>query len=123
MKQAQDILTIRTHHQGHHNITAEVANWLGKQNITTGLLVLMIQHVLASLTIRVNTDRDDLHSLFRHFEGDDLPGQSAVPLYSTQLSIPVRDGQMTLGARQGVYVHEDRDLGQTRRIVVHLIGE
>ncbi|MBW7852079.1 MAG: YjbQ family protein [Rhodospirillales bacterium] len=125
MKQAQDVLTIRTHHQGHHDITGEIDAWLEKQKVTTGLVIMLIQHVLASMTIRNKSDRDDLHALFKQFEsGQSLPGQSAVPLYSTQLSIPVRGGKMALGPRQAVCVHEDRETGgQSRHIVVHFIGE
>jgi thiamine phosphate synthase YjbQ (UPF0047 family) len=83
----------------------------------------MVQHVRAALAVRENFDRDDLHAFFRTLEGDESPAGDTAPLYTTTLSIPVRDGRLALGARQGVYLYEDRDTPQTRSVVLHLIGE
>ena len=123
MRQAQDILNIRTRGQGHHDITGEVSAWVTRQGVETGLLVVFIQHVLASLAVRQRSDRDDLHSFFRRLEGDDdvLPGP--ITVYATQLSIPVRDGLLALGTRQGLFLLEQRETAHTRQLVLHLIGE
>lgn len=123
MKQSQDLLSVSTRRRGHHNITAQVTGWVDKQDVRSGLLIAMVQHVRAALTIRENFDRDDLHAFFRTLEGDDSPIGDVAPLYATQLTIPVRDGRLALGARQGVFLYEDRDAPQTRSIVLHLIGE
>lgn len=123
MNQFQDVLTIATRRRGHHNITAQVAAWLARQPVRTGLLVLMVQHVRAALSIRENVDRDDLHAFFNTLEGDASPMGEVAPLYATQLSIPVRGGALTLGARQGVFLFEDRDAPHRRDVVLHLIGD
>ncbi len=123
MKQAQEILTIPTRRRGHHNVTGQVSGWLGRQGIATGLLTVMVQHVRASLSIRENVDRDDLHAFFRSIEGDMPPAGETAPLYATQLAIPVREGRMALGPRQGVFLYEERDTPQTRSVILHLIGE
>ncbi len=124
MRQAQDVLILHTDRQGHHPLTEPVDAWIGRQGIAIGVVHLLVQHVLAALTIRQSRDRDDLHSFFRDIEGIEAPPVPRAPLlYGTQLSIPVQGGRMALGARQGVFLFEERDTPQTRRIVVHLIGE
>lgn len=123
MKQSQEIISVATRRRGHHNITGQVSGWASKQGIGTGLLTIMIQHVRAALTIRENVDRDDLHSFFNTLEGADSPAGESAPLYATQLAIPLREGRMALGPRQGLFLYEDRDAPQTRSLVLHLIGE
>lgn len=123
MKQAQDLLSVPTRRRGHHNITAQISRWVEQQEMDRGVLIAMVQHVRAALTIRDNFDRDDLHAFFRTLEGDDSPAGDTAPLYTTHLSIPVRDGRLTLGARQCVFLYEDRESPQSRSVVLHLIGE
>lgn len=123
MKQSQDFLTISTRRPGHHNITREITAWLAGQAIRSGLLTVLIQHVRASLTIRESIDRDDLHTFFDTLEGAYLEQFEAAPRYAAQLSIPVRDGQLLLGARQGLYLNEERDTPHQRSLVLHLLGE
>jgi secondary thiamine-phosphate synthase enzyme len=124
MRQAQDIINFRTRGQGHHDITPEVKAWVARQDMNTGLLTVFIQHVLASLSIRQHSDRDDLLTFFRRLEGSD---DEVVPrpthLYATQVSIPIRDGSLALGARQGLFLLEQLESPNTRQLVLHLIGE
>jgi secondary thiamine-phosphate synthase enzyme len=54
---------------------------------------------------------------------DDMPAHLRTMLTATQLSIPVMEGEMTLGTWQGIYLFEHRRAPQRREIVVHLIGE
>lgn len=124
MKQAQEIISYRTRGLGHHDITPEVRSWVERQKIATGLLTVLIQHVLAALSLRQNADRDDLQTFFRQLEnrGAD-PVPPAASLYASQLSIPVRQGGLALGARQGVFLLEQRETANTRQLVLHLIGE
>ena len=123
MRQAQGSITIQTHGQGHHHITNEVRAWIEAQGMSTGVLTVFIQHVAASLTIREHADRDDLHTFFRRLEGMEEMVERRAALYTAQLSIPIRDGGMVLGARQGLFVYEYRDGGYDRHLVLHLIGE
>jgi len=124
MRQVQDILNVRTLGEGHHDITTEIASWVTLQGMRTGLLTIFIRHVLASLSLRQHADRDDLQTFFSRLEGaepDIVPRPTT--LYATELSIPVRDGKMALGARQGLYLLEQHDGPNTRQLVLHLIGE
>ncbi len=125
MRQAQEIIQFRTRGLGHHDITGEVRAWLRRQEVDTGLLTIFVQHVLASLSVRQQSDRDDLHAYFARIEGfDDEPVvPRPVSLYATSIQVPVREGHLLLGARQGLFLVEQRDSPQTRSLVLHLIGE
>lgn len=125
MKQVQDIIAFRTRGLGHHDITPEINSWLREQGLQTGLLTVFVQHVLASLSIRQTADRDNLHDYFARIEGyggDEEVVPRPVTLYATSVQIPVRGGELALGARQGVFLAEQRESPQTRNIVLHLIG-
>jgi secondary thiamine-phosphate synthase enzyme len=54
---------------------------------------------------------------------DDMPAHVRAALTQTHLSIPVADGKPLLGTWQGIYVFEHRRAAQTRRVVLHLLGE
>lgn len=138
MQQITHSFSTDTNGPGLYEITAPVVNWCQKQGMKDGLLTLFIQHTSASLTIQENADPDvcrDLQDFFsriapqdgpyRHTaEGpDDMPAHIKVALTQTQLTIPLRQGQLALGTWQGIYVFEHRDHRQRRRVVVHLLGE
>jgi len=139
MKQAHGELSIPTRGKGFYEITRDVRWWVGTQAIGNGLLTLFIQHTSASLVIQENADVDVRRDLaefferlvpestpwFRHTtEGpDDMPSHIRAALTATQLSIPVRGGQAALGTWQGIYVFEHRAEPQSRRLLMHLIGE
>jgi secondary thiamine-phosphate synthase enzyme len=61
---------------------------------------------------------------FRHTtEGpDDMPSHIRAALTASQLSIPVRNGQLALGSWQGIYVFEHRSEPQQRHVLLDLIG-
>ncbi|MCP5117866.1 MAG: YjbQ family protein, partial [bacterium] len=98
-----------------------------------------VRHTSASLTVQENADPDvvaDLNdffgrlvpddtSLYRHtLEGaDDMPAHIRSALTLTQLSIPIIDGQLSLGAWQGLYLFEHRAIPHRRSITLHAIGE
>ena len=52
-----------------------------------------------------------------------MPAHLRAALTQTQLSIPVRAGQMVLGTWQGVFLFEHRRNTPERHIALHLIGE
>ncbi|HEY0145935.1 MAG TPA: YjbQ family protein [Methylovirgula sp.] len=54
---------------------------------------------------------------------DDMPAHIRAALTQTQLSIPMRDGELLLGAWQGIYLFEHRRAPHRREIVLHVIGE
>jgi len=139
MKQAQATLTFDTDGQGLTEITAEVARWLGEQDIATGMVTVFIRHTSASLMIQENADplvmRDmeaffrtlvpEGHGLYAHgTEGtDDMPAHIKGALTETSLNIPVTGGRMALGTWQGIFLFEHRASPKRRGVVLHLTGE
>ncbi|MCH9051507.1 MAG: YjbQ family protein [Proteobacteria bacterium] len=139
MKQAQDTITVGTRGQGLHEVTAEIADWVSRQDIGTGLLTVFCRHTSASLTIQENADTDvqrDLEaffkrlvkedpSLYRHTtEGpDDMPAHIRSALTDVSLAIPVSGGRLGLGTWQGIYLFEHRARPHQRRLILHLAGE
>ncbi len=139
MKQAQDTITVGTRGQGLHEVTAEIADWVSRQDIGAGLLTVFCRHTSASLTIQENADTDvqrDLEaffkrlvkedpSLYRHTtEGpDDMPAHIRSALTDVSLTIPVSGGRLGLGTWQGIYLFEHRARPHERRLILHLAGE
>ncbi len=139
MTQAQGELRVSTRAKGLYEITREVRKWVGGQQIRTGLCTLFIQHTSASLLIQENADPDVRRDLtefferlvpentpwFRHTtEGpDDMPSHIRTALTTSQLSIPVFDGQIALGTWQGIYVFEHRSEPQARHVLMHIVGQ
>ncbi len=139
MKQAQDTITVGTQGQGLHEVTAEIADWVARQGIGTGLLTVFCRHTSASLTIQENADTDvqrDLEaffkklvkedpSLYRHTtEGpDDMPAHIRSALTDVSLAIPVSGGRLGLGTWQGIYLFEHRTRPHERRLTLQLAVE
>ena len=138
MRQVTHILSKETNGPGLYDVTSAVVEWCRQQQMVEGLLTLFIRHTSASLTIQENADPDvcrDLNDFFarivpqdgpyRHTsEGpDDMPAHIKSALTQVQLTIPLHQGQPTLGTWQGIYVFEHRFHQQRRQIAVHLIGE
>lgn len=132
-------LTVRTRGKGLYPFTKLVEDWIGKQNVSNGLLTVFIQHTSCSLVIQENADPDvtlDLGDFFerlvpeddthyRHTaEGpDDMTSHIRSTLTQTSLSIPLISGRLALGTWQGLYVFEHRARPHQRNVVLQLIGE
>lgn len=139
LEQFSHSLVVRAPKAGLHEITGAVSQWLDSQRIGSGLLTLFCAHTSASLVIQENAAsaaRRDLEHFFERIapedpalythndEGpDDMPAHIRTALTQTQLSIPVEDGRMALGAWQGIFLFEHRRDAPSRRIVLQLIGE
>lgn len=139
MRQLFHQVSINTHGKGLYVLTPAVTGWVSRSGIRDGLLTLLIQHTSASLVIQENADPDVRSDLERFFarlvpEGDpiydhtlegpdDMPAHVRAALTQTSLSIPVTRGEMALGTWQGIYVFEHRQVPQSRRVILHLIGE
>ncbi len=131
-------LQINAPRQGLFMLTRDVALLVQQSGFKEGLCTLFVQHTSASLIIQENADpsaRHDLENwlnrlvqeddpLYTHtLEGaDDMPAHIKSVLTATTLSIPIDQGQLALGAWQGIYLWEHRHHGGQRNIVVH-IGE
>jgi len=137
MVQASHVLTVATRGKGFTEITRELGRWLDSIGAEDGLLTVFIRHTSASLTIQENADPnvrvdllDALDALapesadYAHQEEgpDDMPSHIKSMLTSTSLGIPVKNGSMTLGTWQGVYVIEHRAASHQRAIVLNFIG-
>jgi secondary thiamine-phosphate synthase enzyme len=132
-------LEVATHGKGLYEITGQIAGWLSRSAVKSGLLTVFVQHTSASLLVQENADPDVVHDLnaffnrlapedsrlYRHTsEGpDDMPSHIRAALTPTQISIPIEEGRMALGTWQGVYVFEHRAAAHRRRVLLHLIGE
>ena len=132
-------MQVATRGKGLYPITEEIEKWVQGQSVHTGLLTVFIQHTSASLVIQENADPDVVRDLdeffsrivpedapwYRHTaEGpDDMPAHIRAALTQTQLTIPLVDARLALGAWQGIYVFEHRARHQRRSIVLHLAGE
>ncbi len=138
MRQALHQLHVETHGKGLVEITADVAAFVGREKIETGLLTLFCRHTSASLIVQENADPDVLADLAAFFERialedparyihnvegpDDMPAHIRAALTQTQLSIPVAAGAMMLGTWQGIFVFEHRRAPHRRLVALHLIG-
>jgi secondary thiamine-phosphate synthase enzyme len=138
MRQAAQILEVRTPGQGLLEITREVAGWTHGQGMKTGLLTLFCRHTSASLVIQENADPDVRRDLedwvarlapesaaYRHQdEGpDDMPAHLRAALTGVQLSVPLVEGRLALGTWQGLYLFEHRVRPHRREVALHLLGE
>ena len=137
MVQASHTLEVMTPGKGFTEITAELARWLERIAGENGLLTVFVCHTSASLTIQENADpkvqKDLLDTLdalapedrpYAHQEEgpDDMPSHVKAMLTSSSLGIPVKDGRMTLGTWQGVYLIEHRASPHRRSVVLSFIG-
>jgi len=138
-RQASHEWAISTRGRGLYEFTGEVSAWIARNGFKNGLLTLHLRHTSASLLIQENADPDvrrDLEGFFARLvpdgdplyvhtlEGDDdMPAHVRTALTTVNLGIPVRDGRLTLGTWQGIYVWEHRRSSHTRRVAAHFIGE
>lgn len=133
-------LTIRLPHlnRGYHLVTHHIKRALPSLP-QTGILHVFIQHTSAAITINENADpdvRDDFesflnrlipdgHAAFSHvLEGaDDMPAHIKSSLFGQSVSIPISNGRLNLGTWQGIYLCEFRTGGDSRTLVITIIGE
>ena len=138
IRQASGILSLSPSRQGLLDISAAVADWLSAQAPAgDGLLTLFCRHTSASLLIQENASPDAHRDLERWLarlapeadsyehalEGpDDMPAHLRAAITATQLSIPLIDGRLVLGAWQGIFLFEHRRNPPRRTLAAHYIG-
>lgn len=136
-QQAMGRLMVETRGQGFTELTEPAARWVLGTGILHGILTVFCRHTSASLLIQENADPDVRRDLLTAFDrlaprdatyvhategADDMPAHVRTMLTGSSLSIPVTEGQMALGAWQGVFLVEHRDKPHCRDILFHLIG-
>ncbi|NPC93941.1 YjbQ family protein [Bacillus sp. WMMC1349] len=107
------------HHDEMVEITDEVQQFVSRQKVLNGAVIIYCPHTTAGITINENADpdvkRDMLrrfdevypweHSLDRHLEGNTAAHLKASTVGVSQ-HIIIEDGKLVLGTWQGVYFCE-----------------
>lgn len=128
----------QTRGQGFFPITDLVQQQINAWNLKDGICFLFIQHSSASIVINESYDPSakmdmeeflnrlapKLQPWYRHtLEGsDDSPSHLKSLITPVSLSIPVDNGQLSLGTWQGIYLIEHRDHRQERRILMRCLS-
>jgi secondary thiamine-phosphate synthase enzyme len=130
-------LSVETSGEGFFEITAEVTSFLKQIGARDGAVLIYLRHTSASLVIQENADPDvraDLVTALRRLapanagwvhdvEGpDDMPAHVKSMLNGVSLQIPVSEGDLALGAWQGIYVAEHRTSPHRREVVLQFCG-
>ncbi|TPV95398.1 MAG: YjbQ family protein [Myxococcales bacterium FL481] len=121
------------------DITDPIQRAVADGGVHQGVAHLFVHHTSASLVIGENADPTVLADLERFFqrlvpdgdpvfehvaEGpDDMPAHVRSVLTQTSLTLPIAHGRCDLGTWQGVFLWEHRQLGQSRRVTLSLLGE
>jgi secondary thiamine-phosphate synthase enzyme len=130
-------LTVETSGEGFFEITVEVKRFLKQAGARNGTVLIYLRHTSASVVIQENADPDvriDLLTALRRLapadagwvhdvEGpDDMPGHVKSMLNGVSLQVPVDDGNLALGAWQGIYVAEHRITPHRREVILQFCG-
>ncbi len=138
MKQEFFNLQITTNGQKLYEFTNETLAWIKKNNLKDGILNLSIQHTSASLIVQENADPDVQTDLINYFnklvpmdenlyihstEGkDDMPAHIKSSLTNNQITLSIKKRELVLGTWQGLYLFEHRLDPQSRKILIHFLG-
>ena len=132
-------IRIKTNGQNLYNFSAEILEWIKKNQFNNGILNLSIQHTSASIVVQENADPDVQKDLLNYFdklvpmdnklyshtiEGkDDMPAHIKSALTNCQISLSIKKKNLLLGTWQGLYLFEHRIEPQERKIILHYIGD
>ena len=120
------------------NITEKIQELVSLYEFKKGIVNLSIMHTSASLTVQENASKDVLDDIkiflrnlvpesanyLHNIEGpDDMPAHLKTLITNTNLTMSVASNKLLLGTWQGIYLCEWRKYGQTRSVIVHLLGE
>ena len=138
MKQEFFNLKINTNGQKLYIFTEDLVNWIKKSDFKNGILNLSIQHTSASLIVQENADPDVQTDLINYFnklvpmdenlyihstEGkDDMPAHIKSSLTNNQITLSIKKRELVLGTWQGLYLFEHRLDPQSRKILIHFLG-
>ena len=101
------------------------------------MLFLFIQHTSAALTVNENYDPDvrkdmdmaldtivpeNLNWIHTDEGPDDSVSHTKSSLVGSSISIPITNGELSLGTWQGIYLTEFRYAAHSRRIVATIIS-
>lgn len=131
-------LEISTSGKGLHEFTSSIRNQLKEWNVREGMCFLFLQHTSASLVISENWDptaRADLATFMERLvperdtwythdlEGsDDATSHIRSMLTDVSLTIPIDDGDLSLGTWQGIYIFEHRARPHRRKVLMRVLA-
>ncbi len=130
-----DVFEIRTHKRNEMiDITEGIREYVHKQKVRSGILVLYVPHTTAAVTINEHADpsvRADITEFlsklipksqnFKHLEGNsDAHIKSTV--VSPSISLIIEDGDVILGTWQGIFFCEF-DGPRNRKLFAKIIKE
>ena len=134
----RELLKIKTGGRGFHELTDQAGDIAARSGIRDGLCHAFIRHTSASLVITENADPDVLRDLETVLAGlapdgdpryvhtaegpDDMSAHVRSVLTQTGIAIPVADGELMLGAWQGLFLWEHRTRGHSRQVVVSVFA-
>ena len=137
MKWFKEKIQVETRGKGLYSITDQIRGLLKDWGIKEGMCYLFIPHTSASLAINESYDpsaRQDLEvflerlipegeAWYRHTtEGvDDSPSHMRSMLTLTSLSIPIDEGDLSLGTWQGIYLFEHRAQNHLRKVQIRCL--
>ena len=121
--------------RGVHLVTREVLEKTKEiKEFKKGLMTMFIKHTSASLCINENADssvREDLYyylneivpendpNYLHTLEGpDDMPAHIKSILTGATVQIPIKEGRLSLGMWQGIYLCEHRNNSKERKIII-----
>ena len=116
------------------NITKEISSLINKAGVLDGICLAYIPHTTCGITINEAADPDvksdmlkELNKIvpfnddYRHYEGNSA-AHIKTSLMGLNVSIPVNNGQLTLGTWQGIYLCEF-DGPRNRNVFVKILKE
>lgn len=131
-------ITIKTDSRGLYELTSQINQHIQSWGVREGMAYLFIQHCSASLVINESYDataRRDLEAYLERIapegenwyvhtiEGsDDSPAHMRALITPTSLTIPIDDGQLSLGTWQGIYLAEHRRAGHQRQLLLRVLS-
>lgn len=130
-------LEVRTSGKGLYEVSAAIREQLREWGVDEGMCYLFVQHTSASLLITESWDpsaRADLETFMEKLapegerwythtlEGpDDATSHIRSMLTDVSITIPIDNGDISLGQWQGVYLFEHRARPHRRRILMRVL--
>lgn len=134
----KDTLEIPTRGKGLYPFTQAIEARLRQWGVREGMCYLYVQHTSASLVVSENYDptaKTDLEAFMERLvpedqawyqhtvEGpDDSTSHMRAMLTQTSLTIPIDDGQLSLGTWQGIYLFEHRSAVHRRKVLLRCLA-
>ena len=149
MEQILSTLDFDTKGKGFTEITKDINNWIQKNNLRKGIILVFLKHTSCSLIINENADINVLKDLSNYMKAivpeekfypingtnksieylhseeglDDMPAHIRTMLTSNNLSFSIADGKLDIGLWQAIYIWEHRTSNKSRSLRLHAIGD